>query len=258
MPSFVYKDILTEAGLNANEAIVYEYLLKNGESPAGEIIKKTPLKRGVVYNALKSLMKKDLIEQKTRNKVAYFSPEHPEKLREFVEAQEDRLQKAERNLVANLPKLISDFHIVSNRPGIKYFEGLEGLKKTLNDILTATETVYTFADIEKVAKYMENLNKQHVAAREKINLHKKVITTDSPFAKNYLKGYYPKITKFKFIDYKLYPLHSLVEIYDGKVAYISLSDTNIMSMIVIDQNIYKFHRSIFEFIWARAKKLKEL
>ncbi|PIP86938.1 hypothetical protein COW81_03015, partial [Candidatus Campbellbacteria bacterium CG22_combo_CG10-13_8_21_14_all_36_13] len=44
---------LISAGLEEQEAIVYELLLQKGELRAGEIIKKTALKRGNVYNILK-------------------------------------------------------------------------------------------------------------------------------------------------------------------------------------------------------------
>ncbi|MDD4611197.1 MAG: hypothetical protein PHU73_04590, partial [Patescibacteria group bacterium] len=68
-----------------------------------------------------------------------------------------------------------------------------------------------------------------------------------------LKNYHAGITEFKFIDHNLYPVGSIVEIYDGKVAYISLSDKGIVSMIITDKNIYQFNKSLFNFTWERAQ-----
>ena len=252
----MYKDIFTQIGLNPNEAIIYEYLLKNGESPAGIIIKKTPIKRGVVYNTLADLGKKGLILQKNRQKIAYFRPEHPEKLRSYIENKENEVSKAKNTLEGNIPQIISDFNLSSNKPGIRFFEGREGIKKVLADTLTSKELVYTFTDIEALTKYMEKENTDHAAARKKVGLKKKIIFLDSPFAREYLKNYYPTVTEFKLIDNKLYPFFgTVVEIYDNKVAYISLSEKDIISMIINDKNIYQFHRSVFEFIWARASSL---
>ena len=254
----MYKDIFTQIGLSTNEAIIYEYLLKQGETSAGEIIKKSTLKRGLVYNTLANLRQKGLVSQRTKDKIAYFSPNHPEQLNEYIHKQENLLKKAKNTFEANMSSIISDFNLISSKPGVKYFEGMEGLKKVLANILTSKETVSSFVDVEVVVKYIEKLNNKHVGEREKIDLHKRVIVTDSSFARDYLKGYHPKITEFKFIDHKLYPIYSIIEIYDGKVAFISLSEKGAISMIVTDENIYKFNKSIFRYIWTRAKTYEEL
>jgi len=254
----MYKDIFTNLGLSQNEAIIYEYLLKNGESPAGIIIKKTPLKRGVVYNALDDLIKKNLAFKKNRNKIAYFSPNHPETLRDFMENKEDEVKKAKKTLEANLETLISDYNLSSKKPGVRYFEGEDGLRKMLQDVLTAKETIYTYADVEAVVKYMDKINQEHVRQREKLNIKKRIIFVDSPFARKYLKNYHVNVTDSRFVDYKLYPFSSLMQIYDGKVAYISLSEKGIVSMIITDQNIYQMNKSIFEFVWAYSKTFDQL
>ncbi|MBA3047058.1 hypothetical protein KKC83_03015 [Patescibacteria group bacterium] len=254
----MYKDIFTQIGLSANEAVVYEYLLKNGESSAGKIIKKTPLKRGVVYNALTALVKKGLASQKTKDKVAYFSPDHPEKLRDFAEQKESEFKKAKNTLEANLSGIVSDFNLVSGKPGVRYFEGINGLKIVLDDMLTAKETICTFADVEAVVKYMEKLNREHAKKREQLNIMKKIIVIDTLFARNYLKDYHPKVSEFRFIDHLKYPFNSIVEIYDGKVAYISLSTKGIISMIINDKNIYQFNKSLFKFTWNRSKAYDQL
>lgn len=250
----MYNDILTKTGLNKNEAVIYDFLLQKGEISAGEIIKNTPLKRGTVYNALASLAEKELISEKKKQKIAYFSPNHPEKLREYLENQKLSLKKAENELESNITNIISQFNLISEKPGVKYFEGINGLKKVLADILTSKETVNTFADVETIVKYMEKLNTEHAKKREELGLNKKIIVTDTDFAKNYLKNYHPKTTEFKYIDHQSYPIGSIVEIYDGKVAYISLSEKGIISMIITDHNIYQFNRSLFKFAWERAQK----
>jgi len=131
----MYKDILVQLGLNQNEAIIYEYLLKNGERSAGEVIKKTPLKRGLVYLVLGELVKKGLILEKKKDKVALFSPAHPQILEERLANEEALIKKAKFTLEANLAMLVSDFNLVSGRPGVRSFEGVVGLSKIYDEIL---------------------------------------------------------------------------------------------------------------------------
>lgn len=175
----MYKDLFTSLGLSANESIIYEYLLKNGESSAGAIIKKTPLKRGVIYNCLEDLAKKDLITEqriaKTKGggKIAYFTPNHPQKLEEYVESEKIRLEKVQKTLDLGLPAIISDFNLISGKPGVKFYEGIEGIKKVLEDTLTSKEAIYAYSDIEAIVKHIDKINKSYAKKREDLKIKKR-------------------------------------------------------------------------------------
>ena len=257
----MYKDIFTDINLGSSEAIIYEYLLKNGESPAGEIIKKTPLKRGLVYKILDNLIEKGLVIEKKsipskkqgRNKISHFLPNHPEKLREFIENEKKRLNRAKNTLEASMPAIISDFNLISGKPGVRFFEGLEGIKKILDDSLSAKETIYSFADLEAVVKFINKINQDYVAKRDALQIKKKVIFIDSLFVRNYLKDYHRDTTFMKFIDHKLYPFSSVMQIYDGKISYITLSAKSKIGVLIEDKNIYQMHKSLFEFAWSNAQ-----
>jgi len=80
--------------------------------------------------------------------VAIFSPGHPEKLREYVEKKEAEMKKAKNILESNLSSISSAFNLTVGKPGVRYFEGNDGVEKTLNDSLTSKEIIYTYADIE--------------------------------------------------------------------------------------------------------------
>ncbi len=254
----MYKDLLTQAGLNSNESIVYEFLLRKGENTAGEITKNTPLKRGVVYNALESLSKKDLVNKKTKNKVAYFSPGHPEKIRHFVEEKGYELQKAERELEANMPKLISDFNLISGKPGVRIYEGRHGLVKVLNDSLNSRTEILTYAQIKGMEKYLGRDNDKYVAKRKELNIKKRGIVADTPYAREYLKDYDRSVTEIRLIDGKKYPIFLEMEIYDGKVSFLTFSEKNLIGVILENEEIYKTQKSIFELNWANATSLEDI
>lgn len=258
----MYKDILTQISLSGNEAIVYEYLLKNGESPAGEIIKKTPLKRGVVYNALVDLVKKGLASEKKKNKIAYFSPSHPEKLREYAENKENEIKKAKTSLEANLPAIISDFNLVSERPGIRYYEGLEGIKKVLNDTLVnnTQKEIFTFSDVAEYVKYLKKWNVEYYAPkRRELSILEKVIIPDKKEAIEYMKDYIKnpesdKLTEILFLDHKLYPMQTEVNIYENKISFVTFSEKTHIGVIIENKEICQSLKSIFNFCWNMGKK----
>jgi sugar-specific transcriptional regulator TrmB len=187
----MYKDLLLSSGLSDNEAIVYEFLLKSGKVTAGEIIKKTPLKRGVIYNTLSDLVEKDLVtENKIRvkgargkNIVSEFAPNHPGHLRNYLEGEKSKLEKAEKNLEANISSLVSDFSLVSGRPGVRYFEGEEGVRKVLEDTLTSKTEILTIADIESIRKYAQKINEDYVENRNRAGIGKRLLALDSEYAR---------------------------------------------------------------------------
>ena len=254
----MYKDILTQISLSPNEAVVYEYLLKNGESAAGQIIKNTPLKRGVIYNALDELINKSLSVKKSKNQIALFSPNHPDKLREYVDSREKEIAKAKNSLEANLPALISDFNLVSGKPGVRYFEGLKGVKKVLWDSLTTKGEILTYGNMEAIVTYIDKMNNKYVAERDRLGIKKRAIVLDSPFTREHLKNYHRQTTDMRFINHKKYNFSPIVEIYDNKVSYVTLTDDIKIGVIIEDKNIYQLHKSLFEFTWARAKTFDQL
>ncbi len=264
----MYNDLFAQSGLSKNEAVIYEYLLKNGESPALDITKNTPLKKGVVYVALNELTSKGLVTEKllppknpnvrNKKKIAYFSPEHPEKLREYLSSQEVNIKKAQKNLEANINDIVSSFNLVSGRPGMRFFEGIEGVKKVLEDSLTSKTTIRTYADVEAIVKYIDKINQEYVAKRDKLGIKKRAIIIDSPFGRNYLKEYHTRTTYIKFIDHKLFPFESVMQIYDGKVSYITLSEKSMIGVIIQDPSIYQMHKSIFEHTWSTSIPFDQL
>ena len=259
----MYKEIFTDINLTPGESIIYEYLLKNGESPAGEIIKKTTLKRGLVYKVLGNLKEKGLVIEKKsvpskkqgKRKISHFLPNHPEKLREFIENEKKKLNQVKNTLEATMPSIISDFNLISGKPGVRFFEGIEGIKKVLDDTLTSKETIYSYSDIEAIVKYTKKINTAYIKRRAELKIKKRGIIVDSPFARSYLKEYFLDVTENRFISNEIFPFNSVMQIYDNKVAYISLSEKTKIALLIEDKNIYKMHRSLYELTWKHAKPI---
>lgn len=249
----MFHDIFTQAGLSNNEASVYEFLLKNGETSAGKIIKKTPLKRGVVYNTLVDLGQKGLITERKKKKIAYFRPEHPEKLRRDLEDKEMVIDKAKTTLEANLPAIISSFNLVSGKPGVRIYEGKAGLAKVLNDSLNAKSEILTYADVEGMEKYLGRDNDKYVQKRKELGLKKRGIVPDTLYAREYLKDYDKSVTEVRFIDHKKFPIFLEMEIYNGKVSFMTFSKKKLIGVIIENEEIYRTQKSIFEMVWESAK-----
>lgn len=266
----MYKEIFTDINLTPGESIIYEHLLKNGESPAGDIIKKTALKRGLVYKILTNLTEKGLVIEKKsvpskkqgKRKISHFLPNHPEKLREFIDSEKKRLDKAKNNLEANLPAIISDFNLVSGKPGVRFFEGIKGIKEVLNDTLinNYSRKILTFSDLGNYVKYLKDWNTNYYAPkRRQFQILEKAIVPDDPVSLEFLKEYLAnpeadRLTAVHFIDYKLYPFKTEINVYENKVSIVSFSEKNHIGVIIENKEIFESMVSIFNAIWDTNAK----
>src|SRR5689334_9424745 len=120
---------LQSFGLTQNEADLYELLLRLGEAPIATILKEAPMKRPTVYKSLYSLEKKGLLTQQDISKKLHFRPEPPDMLLHIAEQQYNELDRAKKDLQATLPGLNSSYILSVEKPIIRIYEGIEGIKK---------------------------------------------------------------------------------------------------------------------------------
>src|SRR3989344_3806878 len=128
----MFEQQLEQSGLTKNQAVVYEALLKTGATPARTLLAAIPLKRGLAYKVLDELAGLDLVSKKDEpGKVAIFEPAHPSKLKEIAETKEKQAQNTQVALDGILGQLSSDFNLSAGKPGVRFYEGVEGVKKVL-------------------------------------------------------------------------------------------------------------------------------
>jgi len=249
------KEILQRIGLAEGEALVYDFLLENGEASAGQIIKRIKLKRGNVYNILKSLVTQGLTEQFEKNKIAYFRLEHPTRLKVYVSKKATEVEEVHKTLNEALPGLISRFNLSHFKPVVHYFESEDGIRELLEDSLTAKTEIYSYADIETVIKHLDKINKWYVKKRDALGIKKRVMMVDTPFARNYMATYFKDVTTTKLIKLEAAPFQSVMQIYDNKVSYVTLSTERLIGVLVEDKGIYEMHRDLFDYLWRTTPGL---
>src|SRR3989344_9606433 len=121
-------EYLQKAGFTAVELSVYEFLVKNGETPASGIISGTKIKRPTVYKALRTLSSKGIVSLNEVRKKLAARPESPTKLLEAVENKSEEIVQIKSNLMAQLGALSSMYLHSTEKPIVRTYEGVEGLK----------------------------------------------------------------------------------------------------------------------------------
>jgi len=251
-----YTKEITDTGLTKEQAIVYEVLLKLGESPASTIARAVPsgttLSRPLVYKVLEELIQLDLAQKTEESKkISTFIPKHPVAITKVIDSQKERIERTKKQFLSTSGKLSSLFNLSVGKPGVQFYEGKDGIWEVLLDSMTATEEILTYADLEAIAKYIPEINAEYSALREEKNVKKRGLVIDSPEARRFLKSYDGEVTHTKLIASTegVVPFQTVVQIYDNRVSYITLTDEYLMSIMITDQFIANTHKYLFESMW---------
>lgn len=262
----MYEQHLIQAGLTKEQAIIYEVLLKSGPLRATQISQKSadyneknPIKRGLVYKLLDQLLEMGLVEkEEEQGTVSVFKLAHPLKIQDLVKKKENEAKNAEIALENVLGSLVSDFNLISGKPGIQIFEGLEGIKKVLDDTLirNTEKKILTFSDVAGYEKYLKEWNTNHYAPkRKKLGIYEKVIIPNNQKAIQYMNNYKANdITDILFIDHQLFPFSTEVNIYSNKISFVTFSENTHVGVIIDNSEIYNTLSSVFNFCWNMGKK----
>jgi len=246
----MYIQPLIHAGLTEKEALLYAKMLETGPLTVGKLLKQVPYKRGDLYNILYSLRDKSLIAEEVKDGLLTFTLTEPSKLEDLLRTREEQVQMSRKNISSLMPELQSLYNLSLKRPGVRFFEGKEGAWKVLEDSLTSKTEIYSITDIDSIIKYIGDLNEKYAKKRARLHLKKRGLVLDTPFARNYLKEYYRDVTEIKLINPNTDHLfESIMQIYDTKVSYITLTEKNMIGVIIEDPIINRMHRILFDTLW---------
>lgn len=247
------QSIFETLGLTQEEWSVYQILLETGPATARKITDKSPLKRGMVYKALDGLIIKKLVDKRDEpGSVAIFSPSHPGRLREILAKKEDYISSARTQLESYLGALTSKFNLFSGKPNVRFFEGKKGMEEVLDDSLYAKEEILTFVDVESIMKYIPKENEVYVQKREKLGIKKRSLVYDTPKNREYAQQYHVAVTDVRYIKSPKESPQTVIQIYDGKVSYLTMTPESMVGIIIEDSFIYATQRHLFNLVWEGA------
>ncbi len=237
------KKNLTDFGLTDNEASAYLATLELGETTIIRIAKKAGIKRTTTYLAVESLKEKGLVSTLKKNKKLFFYAEDPRVLERKAEEKKEAIKNA-------IPQLLSITNLIDKKPIIKYFEGKEGMKEVLRDVLrypNNTNRVWYSEDYAKTIG-QEFFDKYYIPERLKKKIWTKSIHPDSPSIRESTKYNIKELRTSKYVTDKSFELPIEIMAYgDRKVGIISLYEE--VSLIIESEKIYKSLKSIFELQW---------
>lgn len=246
---------LIELGLTKTQAKILDFLMEEGEKKAREIARSIKQPRGAIYKSLSELIDLNLVEKVERKKdITKFRAQHPSHLEKLLDKKERTLEKNKLLLDDILPSLISRYNLGNNKPGIIFYEGIEGVDKILYDTLKSKTDIYLFLNFDSLSeeKNFYQIDQKYTKRRKQLGIRKKIIDIFSPDTQTayaQMDTNYRKVTEIRYIDKNVIPFKTLLQIYDNKISYLTVEGDSIISILVEDRNIYSLHKAFFETIW---------
>ena len=229
---------------------MYLALIKLGPSPVRSLSAESKVNRGTTYDILKNLITQGLVSYYNKKAHQYFAAESPEKLVLAVEQKQKNLETVKKNIESNLPMLKAEFEKQGGKPVMKLYEGTQGLRQILEDVLS------TVSDTQQKEFYVYSSGDE---------AHRKIIYKDFPdFAKKRVAkkilvkaivlghgGMLVGLDERKWIETKQMDskmTHQII--YGGKLALMTLDDSgNPIGVLIVNQAIYETQKMIFECNW---------
>lgn len=141
---YMIEKTLSALGFESSEAKVYLTLLKSGSMTVGNLAKRMGIPRTTLYGFLSRLSDRGLTSQSLRKGIKVYSAESPDKILLLFQQKQAQLDGAQKDFQGLLPKLKEQRRAVLSAPRFQMYEGEEGLKNVLKDMLL-------YSDIESCA-----------------------------------------------------------------------------------------------------------
>ncbi|MCK5416095.1 hypothetical protein KAI92_01555 [Candidatus Parcubacteria bacterium] len=245
--------ILHKAGLNDKEIKVFLKLLEYGAISVRSLAELCDLNRGTTYDVLKKLQEIGLVSYYHTKTKQRFVAEDPEKLLKVINDREEELQSVKEKIKDLIPELKSLQGKEENKPVTKFYEGREGIKFILDDILDTVvkerDKTYFIYSAEGVREDIYNAYPSYNKKRIKQNIKAQTISLSEG-------GDTYGLDERKWMQVANAEKNSMtyIVIYAGKCAFLSRDNQGTSVGVIIENRmIYATQKEIFLKLWSFLK-----
>lgn len=245
-------EVLKQLGLSEKEVKTYLAALEYGPLTIAQLAKRSGIKRTSVYNFLDEIINRGFLIVSVSGRNKLYSATPPNDLLVILERQRDKVERIIPELL-----MLSD-NSSGPKPRIRFYEGIEGLKKVYDDTLNQPNgsEILAFATFEGVYKtFSESFRKSYLKKRAKEkNIFAKAIIPSDDYSQVHISADKDEMRETIALPKKDFPINNEINIYQDKVAIISFEDK--IGVIIESAQIANTQRIIFNSFWGLLKKNK--
>lgn len=230
-------------GLTTEQIKVYFAALDCSESTIQDLSNNSGVKRTSIYNFIDELVKGHFITVIQKKRRKHYSAVHPSHLLEIMKF---RLKEVEHII----PKLVERHNISNRGPRVMIYDGVEGIKEVLIDILKEKTPVVAWSDFKHMSAILgEYYFDVFPPERAKRGIASRNIVPDSPQARKLSMKDDLYLRKSKFLP--LPDFKTEINIYGNKVALNSYKSNPPFAVIIEDKNLADTLKTIWKAQWDK-------
>lgn len=246
---YSYIKPLIDLGMKEQEAKVYLAAIKLGQATVSTIASEAGIQRTFVYGLLEDLQRQGTVSSaEIKGKIHY----SPISLSQFEKRQLAKFERFE----SILPELRMLEKTVGDRPKVRFFEGIEGIKAALDDTLDLPVggEILAYVTGEGVYERMTDFMNEYLKKRVKKKITVQALAPDNEVNRAHVAQDESVLRQTVLLDPERFPFTNEIDIYGNKVAIMSLQG-ELLAIIIESESVAKTQRAIFELAWLGAKSL---
>lgn len=239
-----------EIGLETRDKRVYEALVASPRSSLRKIAAATGINRGSVYESMKRLAEQGLVGSIEVGKQRRYTASNPEVIIELLRERQEQAATAQalaETYITQLPKPTEQ--VVETAAFATFYEDHEGVAAILRDVLATCREqdspAYRVISTKRVRQYMYHNFPNFTQRRIADGISVRVIGVGTGTSTDELSER-KELPATRGEAPNCYTL-----IYGDKTALITMSDTNVLSAIVINNpGVTHMQKELFDHLWG--------
>lgn len=243
-----------EIGLSTRDKRVYEALLINPGASLRKIAETTSINRGSVYESIKDLTSAGLVGSVQSGQRQQFIAQEPSLIIDLLQERRQAAIDAERAANRYITRLSREQPESETPSFAVYYEGDEGVAAILRDVLKTmrnSESKHYYAISTKhIREYMYHNFRNYTQQRIKANIQVSVISVGEGGEKDFLSN---RVWLSETESDSTPNCYTIM--YETKTAFISISQENVLTGIVIDnEGVTNLQKLEFDRLWNQLAK----
>lgn len=237
--------VLTNLRFESKEAAVYLALLELGKGSILEIARASGINRASIYYIIEGMKKRGLVS--LLHEHAGFQTYVATDPRLLLAREKQHVKEFE----AVLPNLKALINRTGQRPSVRFFEDLDGVKAVYEDTLKSKTEILNYANSQEIRDHWPNYDEEYVQKRASGKIWLRGIAPNDDYGRRVQAEDNKFFREIRLIDPKKLPFNNEINIYDNKISMVSFTKP-IFGVIIESKALAETQRSIFEMAWDFA------
>lgn len=231
---------LKSLGFSQNETSVYLALLKLKAGTAIKITEASGLAKSTVYDTLRELSQKNLVNIYKKRGRKHFSVNDPSVLKDILAERKNSLDRM-------LPELLALYAGGSIETRAQLYKGKDGIALVSEEILDEAHELLGIGSPEELFENMPELFPYFTERRKEKGIKLRAIFRDSQKARERQKRDEEDLRESRLVQPPI-PFSPLLYVWKNKIALLTFTDEAV-AVVIENKELAQMIRAIFELLW---------